>query len=155
EIIAGPTLAATKLSIILQLMRVFTPIPGSARRRALLILLCLNMGYFIGVFFVSIFQCSPSEKLWIPTVKGHCINQPVYTLIGGIFNFTSDCLMLLTPIIFIWKLRLSWNRKFGAVVVFLIGILACATSILRVIYSIPRIKDSESYNVLVTVALCM
>jgi large subunit ribosomal protein L36e len=82
-----------------------------------------NTLWYVPVFLVSIFQCVPLAMAWDPTIEGTCVDFPVYILIVGIYNIVSDCVMLLIPIVCIWRLQMTWNEKLGVALLFLIGTL--------------------------------
>ncbi|CAI6328942.1 unnamed protein product [Periconia digitata] len=65
---------------------------------------------------------------------GKCINTFLYLYAFAISDFITDVLIILTPIPFILKLRLSLKRKLGIMLVFLLGALAAITSMMRMIW---------------------
>ena len=105
EIIYSPIMFFTKYAILLQYIRIFVPNHKST------------------MFYVSIFQCVPREKLWTPTLPGFCINYPVTLMVVGIFNVCSDFVILLLPMAWIWRLKMSTQRKLGVSSIFAFGAL--------------------------------
>jgi hypothetical protein len=122
EIVYPPVIALTKLSICLQFLRLFVP-QHTAKFWCVQAFVWTNMLYFVACFFISIFQCTPREKIWDPLVPGTCVNYQSYILITGIFNCVSDFLMLMFPIFCIWKLQMAPRRKIGVSGIFLVGVL--------------------------------
>ena len=55
--------------------------------------------------------------------RAKCINTLKYIYAFAITDFITDCLTILTPIPFIWKLRLPNRRKLGISAIFLLGAL--------------------------------
>lgn len=87
------------------------------------IFLFINVLYFVAVWIVSGLKCVPRAKIWNPALPGKCINYPAYEAVTGAFNLVSDLLMLLYPLVRVWKLQMSRTRKRGVSAVFLIALL--------------------------------
>ena len=81
-------------------------------------------------------QCSPIQKLWEPTLPGHCFSRRRLGVASGIMNVISDFSILLLPLPLIWRLQMSWYKKSRVFAVFGFGLFACIASILRLVYSI-------------------
>ena len=122
EILYPIVIAVTKLSICLQLIRIFVIGRGKSFW-CIQLFIWVNMSYFVACFFISLFQCTPRAKIWDPEVQGSCLDYQSYILATGIFNLVSDSLMLLFPLICIWRLQMSTTRKVGGSAVFFIGSL--------------------------------
>lgn len=120
EILYHPLIAITKLSICLQFIHIFVVDRGT-KFWSMQVFICANMFYYLARFFISIFQCSPSAKIWTPTLPGHCLNYQAYIFATGIFNVVSDILMLLFPLLCTWNLHMSFKRKLEVSAVFLVG----------------------------------
>ena len=63
----------------------------------------------------------PKEKLWDPTLPGFCVNYPITLMIVGIFNASSDLVILILPMAWIWGLKMSTTRKLGVSAIFAFG----------------------------------
>ena len=81
-------------------------------------------------------KCTPREKLWNPSVPGYCFSSRKLGLASGSINVISDFSILILPVPIIWRLQMSKKRKVGITAVFGIGLFACVTSILRLVYSV-------------------
>lgn len=123
EIMYPIIIALAKLSICIQFLHIFVPDHNTKRFWILQAFIWINMSWFFACFFISIFQCSPRERAWDPLVEGTCLNYQNYIVATGIFNCVSDVLMLLFPLVSVWNLRMSMNRKFGISTIFLVGLL--------------------------------
>lgn len=128
--------------------------------------------FFVAIFLVTIFQCSPRAKAWNPEIEGKCINISALLLVVGVFNSASDLLMLIFPVYCIWHLRMTMKRKLGISALFFIGSLyatdrslfldhltnkkssACAASILRLAYSIIDLESPDVTFTLTQIGLC-
>jgi len=123
ESLYPPIIATAKISILLQLMRLFTPIPGSTTRYGMIVFIWVNVAWFTAAFFATVFQCTPVAKFWNSYIPGHCINYAVYIVVVGVFNMVVDIVMLTVPLIWIWRLNMSPRRKIGVSAIFIIGTL--------------------------------
>ena len=106
EILYPPLIATTRLSICLQFIRIFV-LNRDKKFWCLQVFIWVNILYFIALFFVTIFQCTPRAKIWNPELSGTCLKFQAYTVATGLFNVVSDFLMLVFPITCIWNLRPS------------------------------------------------
>ena len=78
---------------------------------------------YFAFFWIYVFQCTPREKIWNPTVPGHCVSTiPTYVFTGS-FNVASDFLMLLVPLSLVLKLQMERKKKILVTLVFLTGLL--------------------------------
>ena len=123
EIIYSPIMFFTKWAILLQYIRIFVPNHKSPMFYVIQAIIIIIACFFTSTLFVSIFQCVPREKLWTPTLPGFCVNYPVTLMVVGIFNVCSDFLILLLPMAWIWRLKMSTQRKLGVSSIFAFGTL--------------------------------
>lgn len=65
-------LCFTKLSILLQYLRVF---PHNGFRIACFLLMGVVIVYSICTFFSAIFECTPVAYFWDKSLEGTCLNQ--------------------------------------------------------------------------------
>ena len=121
QIIYSPIILATKLSILLLYLRVFSP--NSKTYTAIHILLWANIGFYTAGLFVVIFQCNPREKAYMGALPGTCIDQHAALLSSAIFNTISDFAILLLPAGTIWGLQIPRARKIGILEIFGTGLL--------------------------------
>lgn len=79
----------TKLSILLLILRVFCTVQRDCFYWLTQILIIVNSMFYIVYFFMSIFQCSPRGKIWMPEIEGRClkINYLYYTSYVVTFSF--------------------------------------------------------------------
>lgn len=83
-----------------------------------------NLAFYTSVLFMTIFRCIPQDKIWNPEhVGGQCIDFNVAYLASGAVNIISDFLILLLPMLAIWRLQLASKRKLGISAVFATGLL--------------------------------
>ena len=123
EIAYIPTIFITKLSILLLFLRIFVP---SGKNRTYWIIqgvILFNFLFYLANLPVEIWPCVPRSKLWTPTEPGHCIKNEEVFVAGGTINVVSDFTILLLPIVEVWRLHMSTQRKIGVSAVFATGLL--------------------------------
>lgn len=110
----------TKASILLQYLRIF--VSRTMRITTYTLLAALLPALLWGLFGV-IFLCHPVQKLWHPSLPGHCKNTRGYWISTSTVNILLDFTVFLIPLRPITKLRLPRKQKWGLVLVFLVGFL--------------------------------
>lgn len=76
----------------------------------------------IGMFFQTIFQCSPVDYGWNKTVKhGSCIDQMLVYRIASPINLLTGLLILVMPMPLVWRLHAPRGQKLALTAVFMIG----------------------------------
>ena len=123
EIRYSPLIFLTKLSILLQFIRIFIPNHKGKTYYVTQLIIWINLLYFTAAGLLSIFQCTPRARIWNPFVPGTCVNYRAVNLATAIFNVISDILMLLLPMAWIWRLQMSTSRKLRISAVFAVGVL--------------------------------
>ncbi|GFF76359.1 hypothetical protein IFM61606_03816 [Aspergillus udagawae] len=143
QIIYGPLIFITKLSVILLYLRVFAPSFRSKTFLCIHALIWLNLGFYFADTIVKIFECSPRAKIWDKTLKGHCININIPIIVTSSINVASDFLILVLPIVSVWRLQMRNSKKWGTSAIFAAGIFACMCSIMRLVVSVRNktVKD--------------
>ncbi|KAH2536824.1 hypothetical protein KXW97_006545, partial [Aspergillus fumigatus] len=106
QIVYGPLIFITKLSILLLYLRVFAPSFRSKTFFCIHALIWLNFGFYFADTIVKIFECSPRAKIWDKTLKGHCININIPIIVTSSINVASDFLILVLPIVSVWRLQM-------------------------------------------------
>ncbi|KAF2870184.1 hypothetical protein BDV95DRAFT_75571 [Massariosphaeria phaeospora] len=66
----------TKVSILLQLQRLFCPHRMGSAYRIIFFIAIFNLLFHVASTISQILTCSPQEKIWHPYVKGQCLNLP-------------------------------------------------------------------------------
>ncbi|KAL3429573.1 hypothetical protein BDV09DRAFT_190025 [Aspergillus tetrazonus] len=125
------TVTPAKLSILLFYLRIF-------QTRTFRILSYttgfLVLGHGIGVFFASIFQCSPVQYTWNKEIPGgSCFNQQAFYRYVSPPNIFTDLIILVMPMPVVWRLQTRITQKLAITGVFLLGGLGLVTSILRMV----------------------
>ncbi|OOF97845.1 hypothetical protein ASPCADRAFT_128036 [Aspergillus carbonarius ITEM 5010] len=98
QILYGPLIFLTKLSIFLLYVRVFAPSAKCNPFWFIQVLIGLNFLFYLADTIVKICECTPRARIWDKDVPGHCINVNIPILVTSIVNVVSDLMMLLMPI---------------------------------------------------------
>jgi mRNA deadenylase 3'-5' endonuclease subunit Ccr4 len=83
----------------------------------------VNTLLYVAFILVTHLRCVPSRKMWIPWVKGQCINLQATDVTVMTFNLLCDILILILPQSTIWKLNLRKKQKIGLSILFSLGLL--------------------------------
>jgi len=113
------SLTFTKVSILLQYLRVFT----TKQFRVF----CWALLGFVAVYstwsvFASIFECMPVAYFWDKTIKGgHCMNQYAVYFTGAAVNIVTDFAIIILPMPVLRRLNLPLKQKRALMLVFALG----------------------------------
>lgn len=91
----------------------------------------LVLTWWLGCIFVTVFGCQPVRKTWDTSVPGTCLDKAEVFMGKAIPNFSIDFLILFLPLVEVSKLHMKQAQKFALAGVFLLGALACASSVVR------------------------
>ncbi|KAF7856039.1 hypothetical protein EAF04_009995 [Stromatinia cepivora] len=117
QMLYGPEVFATKVTILLLLSRVF----GVKENMlwAVRVLIGLMALYYVPATAAKIFICWPVAHFWDPlAVKGSCLNENSIYLADCAMSIISDFTILFLPIPLIWRLKTRTMRKIGVSAVF-------------------------------------
>ncbi|MCJ1303445.1 hypothetical protein MMC08_006255 [Hypocenomyce scalaris] len=147
EIMYGPLIFVTKLSILLQYLRIFVPNNTGFIYYTVQFIIWFNLLFYTADTLVEIFECTPRSKIWNVTLSGHCVNINGAIITTAVINIVSDFSILLLPLTSIWALQMPTRRKVGVSLVFATGLFACTSSILRLYYSVKyRNTTDQTFN---------
>jgi hypothetical protein len=86
-------------------------------------------------------QCQPIEKFWDHDLPGICRLTPMISLFGaGIPHFILEVVILLCPLIEIWRLHLSTTKKLAVGAMFMSGIFVCGSALGTIIHTVALAK---------------
>jgi ABC-type sulfate transport system permease component len=108
------------MAIAVFYLRVF---PGTGFRLAVKLIMVYLVLYTIIFLSLIIFQCSPVNYAWDKTLDGKCINMTALTYAGSIFATITDIGLILLPVNELRKLQMGRVKKFGVMVIFIVGCL--------------------------------
>ena len=157
-----PVAILVKVSILLQYITLFVVNRGSAFHYVIHMVIWTNVVFYTIVFFLVIFQvfwvpycsctkwttnyqqCTPSAKEWDESLTGHCTSEHQLSISTAAINVVSDFVILVLPFHRIWNLQMHWKRKSKILAVFTIGLLACLSSVVRLVYSVQLSQVSNT-----------
>ncbi|KAH8669362.1 hypothetical protein BGZ61DRAFT_460954 [Ilyonectria robusta] len=92
--------------------------------------------YTTTIAMLLLFGCKPIRASWDPYAfaTGKCVNAAVMYIAIAVANIVSDVILFIIPIPTIVRLKMPLVQKVGAGVMFGIGSVTVATSIIRMIY---------------------
>ena len=112
--------------MLLQLQHIFVVGRGQPIFFIIQALIWANLAFYLAYFFIHVFQCVPRRKIWDPTVPGRCTSTNVLLIAPAGINIVSDCLILVLPIILVFRLKMTLKNKLAIVAIFSSGLLrAC------------------------------
>lgn len=112
------TVPTVKISILLFYRRIF--VTRSFQIASMVLIMCC-VAWFIAIFLLDIFQCSPVQRQWDRMLPGTCVNDRLSFVTNGIFNIIIDFATLLLPMPVIWKLHRSWQDRIALMGIFALG----------------------------------
>jgi hypothetical protein len=113
-----------KAAILLEWLRIFLP-RGKHNYfyRISVFLVCIDILFYSAAFFAINLTCIPHNKIWNPTVSGHCIDSKPLDITSATINFVIDVIILALPQKVIWNLQMTFRKRLGVSTVFMFGIL--------------------------------
>ncbi|KAH0293785.1 hypothetical protein M436DRAFT_71545 [Aureobasidium namibiae CBS 147.97] len=136
KIIFFTTVGIIKISICLFLRRI-SEATSKYPKIANDIFLFLLIAYTLLALFWSCFQCSPAPAMWDKIYSGKlaqpakCWSTLVVANTLSVIHVVMDFVLLLTPILVLWNVRLNKKTKIRLFIVFSMGSLSCVASVLR------------------------
>jgi len=136
-------LGITKISIVLQLIRVFGT-AGGTMARVYWLSLGVMMLYTMYSLSAGVFTCWPVQYWWDTTIpNGTCKQKDVLWYLNNGLNIVTDIWIITLPIPVLRSLHLPRSQKVGLAVVFLMGFCVCIISILRIPALIESAKSTD------------
>ncbi|KAF4962830.1 hypothetical protein FSARC_9113 [Fusarium sarcochroum] len=92
--------------------------------------------YTITIALLLLFGCRPIRTAWDPyqLPNGKCVDNAVLYIAIAVANIVSDLGLFFIPIPMIARLKMPSGQKIGAAIMFGIGSMTVATSIIRMVY---------------------
>lgn len=118
----GITICIAKLAVLFLYRRVFSPYRWSPFDICVTFLIVLLLLFYIATNLVKIWECIPREKIWNPTIPGHCIDTPMLLNVSGLFNTVTDFIIVLLPVRAVWNLNMKIKKKVLVVLAFTFGL---------------------------------
>lgn len=113
-------LTTTKVSILVQYIRIFPP---RHFRCACYAVLCIVIACGAWGIFGNVFLCYPTNFLWDKSVQdGRCMNDYIIWFTTAGLNIGQDVVILFLPIRVIRSLQISRSQKKGLITMFALGV---------------------------------
>lgn len=94
----------------------------------------ITVGCMFAMLGGTIFQTFPVERMWYRTVPGKTMYYPPFVMTMNGMNILTDFASLALPIWIFNSLRYHWRAKLALIVVFSLGLLVTAVSIVRLYF---------------------
>ncbi|KAI1321107.1 hypothetical protein F5Y16DRAFT_74251 [Xylariaceae sp. FL0255] len=119
------------------------------------VLIVLNILFYFGTaIFVTLFACSPRQKIWDKSIPGgHCINTEITFLVSAAINVISDIVILVLPQKIIWNLNMPTKTKVGVSALFAVGALTCVAAIIRLVSTVTWYESEDKIYTLAPITL--
>ncbi|KAI2626885.1 hypothetical protein GGS21DRAFT_265844 [Xylaria nigripes] len=118
----GVIIGVTKIAILCLYRRVFSPERWSRFDITIVSLIILLALFYTSISLAKIFECSPREKIWDPTIPGTCIQIQYILNVSGGFNTATDYLILLLPVHAVRSLQMPKLKRVFVVLAFTFGL---------------------------------
>ncbi|KAH7304066.1 hypothetical protein B0I35DRAFT_325168, partial [Stachybotrys elegans] len=109
SIIWIPTAFFAKASLLLLMARVFAVYERASK--GIIYYTWFIFVAYLPVQFVKIFICTPIKHYWNSSIPGTCLDQPKIFLTDTAMAIITDFVILVLPVFFIWRLRMSLRKK--------------------------------------------
>ncbi|KAI5460206.1 hypothetical protein BGZ63DRAFT_415562 [Mariannaea sp. PMI_226] len=131
----------TKLSLLYIYLQLS---PQKWFRIAVWTIIGLVAAYTTIIVLLMLFHCSPVRKAFDFTIlTGSCMDAGALYIATAVSNIITDVILFVLPIPMVYNLRMSNVQKAGAIIVFGIGSMTVATSIVRLAYLPPVLKSTD------------
>lgn len=141
--------AAANTSIRVSIVHFYITLFRSNKKflRAAYAILILVIAFGVGIVISNFLTCRPLAKYWDPLLPGVCEN-----LLGSIIalsscNVAMDLTIVLLPMPMVWGLQMATRRKLELTIIFALGFVVCAITIIRLVLSIHLNLDDFTYSI--------
>ncbi|KAI8173079.1 Satratoxin biosynthesis SC1 cluster protein 4 [Colletotrichum sp. SAR 10_86] len=94
------------------------------------------------ITLLMLFHCNPVRKAFDFTINdGKCLDVAVLYIATAVSNIATDVMLFILPMPMIFNLRMKIAQKIGAMLIFGIGSITIATSIIRLVL-LPKLLTS-------------
>ncbi|KAI9151643.1 Satratoxin biosynthesis SC10 cluster protein [Paramyrothecium foliicola] len=124
-------LAFIKTTFLAQYYRVFFT---QKSRRIFFLISFLVCGWSISQVFIGIFLCFPIQGFWDKSIDARCIPTNVQWYANAAGNIATDLIVFILPLPVIGQLNLPRTQKIFLFVLFGLGFLTVAISVIRIQY---------------------
>ncbi|KAH7233579.1 hypothetical protein BKA59DRAFT_408179 [Fusarium tricinctum] len=132
----------SKLSILLFYWRIFKQ---SAIRIPIQVMLVISVAWLILRTFMVIFHCIPVQAYWDKSIEGAVckINDSQFFFGTCLTHFILDVVILVLPVIEVFKLRLRLGQKIAITALFVVGFVVCLASVFVIVTALQYDPQSK------------
>jgi len=144
DVLYNFSVAASKASIVLFYHRIF-----SVDQKFLLFMRIVGfliMGNCLTAALGLIFSDNPVQAQWNVGMPHTSINERAFWTCMAVINILLDTMILAVPLVKLWSLHLSTQRKLLISSLFVLGAFTIVTSILRIVYLLVVDIDDITYT---------
>lgn len=88
--------------------------------------------------------CRPFRGYWaVPAPDAQCATLSHYSIVQGVFNISSDALMLFVPLPLVFRTTMPARQKAVLGVIFGMGLFVIAAALLTKVYNLGNVYDSS------------
>ncbi|KAF2761220.1 hypothetical protein EJ05DRAFT_483610 [Pseudovirgaria hyperparasitica] len=122
----------TRMSFLFFYLRIF---PGTRTRRAVMILLMINVTHTVVYLALQIFSCRPISYIYTSWRSdgrpGSCINNRAFGWSHAATVLALDLVIIITPMPVLYKLKVGTRKKISIMLIFAVGLFVTMTQVLR------------------------
>ncbi|KAH7111105.1 hypothetical protein B0J11DRAFT_619959 [Dendryphion nanum] len=124
------TQCTLKFSILAFYWRIFNI---SSIRKPIYFIASFILSWFIASILVTAFQCVPVASLWTPALRASakCVELAPFFFGTSIPNILADLFLLILPMPYVWKLKITVAQKLFIIAFFLLGSFVLIASVIR------------------------
>jgi hypothetical protein len=138
-----PAGACARIGIVLFYRRIFcTPVTPHFQHISSAIMVFLGL-YGIATTLTESMACLPGVSDWDHSVPGRCINYTNFFIAAASLECVFDVIIICLPLFEVLKLQLSWKRKVGVLLIFLLGSFSVVTGIIRVVLTVTTVEGGR------------
>lgn len=131
-----------KIALLISYLRLLQGTDRKTYRIVVWVTIVIIFLAHLGCALSLVFACTPVEKSWKPWVPGTCL-RPGPSFTGyAVVTIVSDVVVAVLPIPLLLKLNVRLEKKFGLIVIFMLGLFTTLCSILRYL-QIDRIQNGD------------
>jgi hypothetical protein len=107
------------------------------------------VGVYVSALFVSIFQCTPIQKIWKPKIAGFCIEITYFRYSTAVFNIVTSIAVITLPIPVLLQLKHQRPEVKQLIGLVLLGLIHTSLTIARfavMFFPDPWIKSEPQYG---------
>ena len=150
ELLQVPALGLIKLSFILFYRRIFTKGAAWKFNWVTWSMLAIITAWTIAFFFAILFICGTDFSAYWTSTKVEAANCTETSMLHNAFAISDvviDVIIIVLPLPMVWRLHLTPGRKLGLIGIFMLGALALAASLVRMVMFVQLTSANYSANV--------